>query len=547
MGSRIKILAESLINKIAAGEVVERPASVAKELVENSIDAGATRIVVETKGNGTQLIRVGDDGEGMSRDDALLAVQRHATSKIQRDSDLDSISTLGFRGEALPSIAAVSRMVVETRRAEDLGGTRVTIEGGMVKDVTDIGRGAGTTVTVRDLFFNTPVRRKFLKAPGTEMRHVTQAVMNLALAYPRIAFTLLHDGRHLLDLERHDSYLSRLREVFGKDLMERTVPLVHNTDALHIEGILGRPEIAGGAKPHQLFFVNNRPISNRTLLHAVLAGFETFLLRERHPFFIIFLRMDPGLVDVNVHPVKREVRFTDERFIHDQLFNAVKLSLRAGGVLPTTSPLDRLVERPSVEVRSRPEGRPEEAPISMWQLHRRYILANIKGGLIVVDQHAACERILFEEAMHNLSGKAGSGQQLLFPETLKLNPVQMQVLEEILPLLELMGFGIRGFGKGTVIVDAIPAGLKRWENGKVLIEMVDEMIETGGVTFRLKERLARSYACKSAVKDGDRLIQEEMQILIDRLFATGDPFSCPHGRPTLVKIPLEELDKRFGR
>ncbi len=569
MSGRVKVLPDDLVNKIAAGEVVERPASVVKELVENSIDAGATRITIEVKAAGGRLIRVADNGTGMSSEDAVLALKRHATSKLQNDSSLTDILTLGFRGEALPSIASVSQLTLETRQAEDVAGTKVVAEAGVIKDVSAVGRDTGTTVTVQNLFFNTPARRKFLKAEGTEMRHITVVVSNLALAYPEISFRLLHEERELLHLDRHDSYRARAEEIFGKTLLEQTVPLLFRSEGIGIEGILGKPKIAKTSRAHQLFFVNGRPIVSRILTHAVIAGYGSLLPKDAHPFFLIFLHLDPHIVDVNVHPTKKEVRFSKEGFIHDQLFRAVRRSLHTGEIIPEvrleeTAGLQRL--RPAAQQASFSFPRAEFAqgevgrqpaaeqriaeqqpPVSMWQLHQKYILAHIKNGLIVVDQHAAAERVIYEEVMENLGGKPGTAQQLLFPLVLELTPAQLQVMEDIVPLLELMGFGIREFGPGTVVVDAIPAGLKHWGHGEILVEIIDEVLNSGGVSFGIKQRLAASYACKAAIKAGDKLLAEEMQALIDRLFATGEPFTCPHGRPTLVKIPLEEFDHRFGR
>ena len=568
MPDRVKVLPDNLVNKIAAGEVVERPASVVKELVENSIDAGATRITIEVKAAGNSLIRVADNGTGISSEGAVLALKRHATSKLKEDSNLTDILTLGFRGEALPSIASVSQLTLETHQAEDETGTKVVAEAGAIKDVSAVGRDTGTTVTVRNLFFNTPARRKFLKADSTEMRHITTVVSNLSLAYPEISFRLLHEQRELLHLDRHDSYRARAEGIFGKTLLEQTVPLLFRSEGTGIEGFLGKPEIAKASRAHQLFFVNGRPIASRTLTHAVIAGYGTLLPKDARPFFLIFLHLDPQMIDVNVHPTKKEVRFSKERFLHDQLFHAVRRSLHTGEIIPEvqleeTAGLQRLkpaaqqtsfsfspAEVAQVAVGREPAGQEtteRQPPVSMWQLHQKYILAHIKNGLIAVDQHAAAERVIYEEVMENLAGKPGTAQQLLFPLVVELTPPQLQVMEDVAPLLELMGFGIREFGPGTVVVDAIPAGLKRWGRGEALIEIVDEVLDSGGVSFGLKQRLATSYACKAAIKAGDRLSPEEMQALVDRLFATREPFSCPHGRPTLIKIPLEEFDHRFGR
>lgn len=595
------MLSEELANKIAAGEVIERPGSVVKELLENALDAGAGRITVEVTAGGTQLIRVVDDGQGMSRDDALLAFERHATSKISKAEDLHALRTLGFRGEALPSIAAVSRLTLETRQADEIGGTKVVIDGGEIQDVTDAGRNVGTTVTVRNLFFNTPARRKFLKSAQTEFRNVTQHVTHLAMGHPGVSFRLDHNGREVLSAGRREQRVERVRDLLGEELSEGMLPVQYSAGGVTIEGLVSSPQATRSSRMHQLCFVNGRNTTNRLVNHAVFAGYGTALPRDRYPTFVLFLEVDPRAVDVNVHPTKREVRFSDERAIHDAVIGAVRDALQSdrvvgeavfapqdvrkaataaeAGVAPlpsgaeqaigryvarqgtdwarqTALPLMRRFRSPAPSPTARqPEASDdlelardaEEGRTVLWQLHDRYILAPIKNGLLIIDQHVAHERIIYEDTLDHFGDRRASSQQLLFPLTLEFSFPEMQVLGEIIPLLEQMGFSIREFGRSQVIVEAVPTDLKTWGDGAVLRGMVDDMVKMGTITSGLGEKLACSFACHSAIKAGRKLSPGEMENLVDELFATRQPFLCPHGRPVVARMPLEGIDKLFGR
>ena len=594
MSNRIRVLPEILVNKIAAGEVVERPASVVKELVENALDAEASRIAVEVKAGGKSLISVADDGMGMFRDDAILAMERHATSKLLSEEDLDAVHTLGFRGEALPSIGSVARMILETRARTRSAGTMVAFEGGILKNVTEVGRDEGTTVAVRNLFFNTPARRKFLKTTETEFGHIVRTMTAAALAHPKVAFRLVHNGREVMALRARERSEERMRDVFGGTLMDRTVPLRFSDGGVVGEGVLGVPEVARRSGRQQWIFVNGRPVTHRPLRSAIFRGYGALLPRDRVPFFVLFLRIAPTTVDVNVHPTKREVRFSNEQLIYDLLFLETERALRTDAVVPevrwhsdtggagadeasprieeeseafaTSEAHDSIATEPAAEKRpfqtalafqidtgtrteerAGPRGEPFREAAPLWQVHRKYIFAAIKNGLAMVDQHAAHERVLYEKVMGHFSGGPRTAQQLLFPLTLEFDPTEMHMIQEIQPLLDQIGFGIRCFGRNTVMVDAIPSGLKQWRDGQVLKDLVDEMARMGPVSSGLKERLAVSYSCHAAIKTGDRLSLAEMQGLVDQLFATQQPFVCPHGRPTVVKMSLEELDRRFGR
>ncbi len=610
MPDRIRILSDEIANRIAAGEAVERPGSVVKELVENAIDAGADRIIAEVTGGGKETIRVSDNGCGMSGDDALLALERHATSKIVDLADLGTLSTLGFRGEALPSIAAVSRMVIETRDSEALQGTRVRVESGRVRDVSSTGRDRGTTVAVHGLFFNVPARRKFLKVVETEFKHVSDALTGLALAYPSIAFVLTHNGREILNFGRTERQ-HRLQEIFGVRFGSDAVFLDGERHGVRVWGFAGRPERARKSGAQQATVVNGRWVRDRGVTYAVHDGFGGLLVKGFHPAFALLLELDPSRLDVNVHPAKREVRFSDEAAVYNAVAEVVRAGLRAEDLVPevdsgivspaipagdhaqeTPDPSDGVADAPaekkayladplgledvqmalSLTVRKTagehearadgavdPDLSDEETveQVPVWQVHEKYVLAHIKNGLIFVDQHLAHQRMIYEQTLDCFEANAGLGQRLLFPVTLDFGLRQIHRVREAIPLLEAMGFGIREFGGNTVVVDAIPAELKVWEDGRLLQEVVDELgererqtsVPVGGqkAVSPLEHRLAAAYARHTAIRTGERLSAREMRALIDRLFATREPFVCPQGRPVVVKMSLDELDRQFNR
>ncbi len=610
MPDRIRILSDEIANRIAAGEAVERPGSVIKELVENAIDAGADRIVAEVTGGGKETIRVSDNGCGMSGDDALLALERHATSKIVDFSDLRTLRTLGFRGEALPSIAAVSRMVIETRDSEALQGTRVRVESGRVRDVSSTGRDRGTTVAVHGLFFNVPARRKFLKGVETEFKHVSDALTGLALAYPTIAFVLSHNGREILNLGR-TGRRDRLQEVFGVRFGRDAVYLDGERNGVRVWGFAGRPERARKSGAQQATVVNGRWVRDRGVTYAVHDGFGGLLVKGFHPAFALLLEMDPAHLDVNVHPAKREVRFSDEAAVCNAVAEVVRAGLReedlvpevdsgiaapaipagdpsraspdpTGGVADAPAEKEAYLSDPlgledvqmalSLTVRKAAGGPEAQADgavdpdladeeaiehVPVWQVHDKYVLAHIKNGLIFVDQHLAHQRMIYEQTLDCFEANGGLGQRLLFPVTLDFGLRRIHRVREAMPLLEAMGFGIRDFGGNTVVVDAIPVELKGWEDGRLLQEVVDELgererqasVPVGGqkAVSPLEHRLAAAYARHTAIRTGERLSAREMRALIDRLFATREPFVCPQGRPVVVKMSLDELDRQFNR
>lgn len=597
MSNTIHILPDDIANRIAAGEVVERPASVAKELIENSVDAGSDRVVVEVTAGGKESLRVSDNGCGMSRDDALLALERHATSKIQSLDDLKGLLTHGFRGEALPSIAAVSRMTLETRLADAVEGTRVSVVGGRVQDVSAIGRGQGTSITLHGLFFNVPARRKFLKSVDTEFRHIVNAVTAMAMAYPEIGFDLKHNGRQVLQLGR-SRFNRRAEQIFGVQYGADAIGVEREASGIEVRGFVGKPESARKSGAQQVLIVNNRWVQHKPIAFAVYEGYGGLLPKGLAPSYCLCLSIDPARVDVNVHPSKREVRFADERSIYNLITRAVQQSLRSADLIPEMSDAAIPMEASAIDLAESPNiayqpgqpkigGQPqmalplttkissEEAKrgagvnageldeedfarVSVWQLHNKYILAHIKNGLIAIDQQVAHQRILYERAIDNMHTRPATSQRLLFPLTLDFGVKEIFIVREAMPLLEKMGFGIRDFGGHTVVVDAIPIGLRTWQDGQLLRDMTRDMAEAEHTTSvppagqarqiaPEEHRLASVYAWHTSIRTGEELSTEEMRTLIDQLFATREPFASPYGRPTLVKIGLDEIDNRFKR
>jgi DNA mismatch repair protein MutL len=595
MPNKIRILPDDIANRIAAGEVVERPASVAKELIENSVDAESDRIVVEVAAGGKESLRVSDNGYGMSRDDALLALERHATSKIQSLDDLKGLLTHGFRGEALPSIAAVSRMTLETRLSDAVEGTRVSVVGGRVQDVSAIGRGQGTTITLHGLFFNVPARRKFLKSVDTEFRHIVNAVTAMAMAYPEIGFDLKHNGRQVLQLGR-SRFDRRAEQIFGVRYGADAIGIESVVSGIEVRGFVGKPESARKSGAQQVLIVNNRWVQHKAIGFAVYEGYGGLLPKGLAPSYCLCLSIDPARVDVNVHPSKREVRFADERSIYSLITQAVQQSLRGADIIPEMS--DAVMPVVPVSIAESPEityqpgqpkvgGQPQMAlpltvrmsqgkakrgtgintdgldeedfaRVSVWQLHSKYILAHIKNGLIAIDQQVAHQRILYERAIDNMHTRPATSQRLLFPLTLDFGVKEIFIVREAMPLLEKMGFGIRDFGGHTVVVDAIPMGLRTWQDGQLLRDMIRDMAEAEQATSvppsvqarqiaPEEHRLASVYAWHTSIRTGEDLSTEEMRALIDQLFATREPFVSPYGKPTLVKIGLDEIDNRFKR
>lgn len=565
MPRRIAILPDTVADQIAAGEVVERPASAVKELVENAIDAGATRVRIAIEGGGKTLIEVADDGCGMGREDALLSLDRHATSKIRNAADLSGVATFGFRGEALPAIASVSRLTMTT--AEEGGeGTALQVAGGRLDQVAPAARQRGTTVTVRGLFFNTPARRKFLRSAASETRAVSEAVSTLALAHPSVGIELLVDGEPRLAIPPGQDEVERLQAVWGRDLTGTLVPVDHAAGAFRITGYAQRPGDAAPSGRRTQLFVNGRPFRDPFLVRAAEAGYRSAIHPGDRPSLYLRVDLPPDEVDVNVHPAKLEVRFRDriglERTAEDAVRHALGALVAAAPVgdwrpMPVTTggvqvDLDALfsgaasMETPPPSADDEPATAPFAA--GLVQLFDTYIVYQAAEGVVFVDQHSAHERVLFEAAMATLSGTGAPAQRLLLPATVDLTEEEAEALEQHRDVLERVGFEVEAFGGSTVVLQAVPAPHPRFDAVACFRELIADLARGrfGGWANRL-ERFAATYACRAAVKAGQRMGQAEMRELLLRLFATELPPHDVHGRSTIVQLPREELERRFGR
>lgn len=585
MPRRIHILPDTLANQIAAGEVVERPASVVKELVENALDAGATRVEIAIRNGGKSEIRVADDGCGMDRDDALLSLDRHATSKIAEPEDLRGVRTFGFRGEALPSIASVARLTLETAEPGSIG-TRIRVVAGRIQGVEDCARQPGTTVVVRSLFLNLPARAKFLRSAAVETRAVSDAAVSLALANLSTSFRLESNGRALIDLPAAADLVSRVAALWGDDAARRFIAITYSRDALAIAGLVERPDAALTGPRRVHLFVDGRPFRDRDLVFAADRAYRTTVPYGARPSILLYFSTGPGDVDVNVHPAKLEVRFRERFVVEAAIEDAVRVSL---GRLESAATLDREPRLPQLHrlsqvparepatvatgqlaffVRARDPGLeadqghataaaavPGEAEepahrLGLWQLHQTYILAETRSALLIIDQHSAHERILFQEMMHGFRDGGCMSQRLLFPITLRLTPAEYSVMDQLRALFEQAGFEIEPFGGRTVIVHAAPNPHPYFNAERCLREMVAELVSGSELTraaHNQHERIAMTFACKGAIKAGQLLSPREMNQLFDRLFATDLPYHDVHGRPTVIRLSLEELERRFGR
>jgi DNA mismatch repair protein MutL len=555
----IAVLPPQVADQIAAGEVVERPASVVKELVENALDAGAQAIRVDIEDGGKSLIRVSDDGSGMSRVDAELALSRHATSKIREAADLIGVGTFGFRGEALPAIASVSRFELETS-VDGRTGTRLRAVGGKREGVDDAVRQRGTTVTVRALFYNTPARRKFLRAQATETRAVVDVVTVLALTRPEVAFTLASDERPLIDVRPAARAIDRVHALWGRELADTLVPVAHREGPLEVRGFAQRPAQAkpAGRKGH--VFVRGRPIRDPFILRAGEAGYRSTIAPGDRPSLILFLDLPGDAVDVNVHPAKLEVRFRDKFFVEKVVEQAVRAAL---GPLAAAAPLGVGGDTAGVGFQVLGVGgsgstldifpgaslAPNTQHLSpLLQVFDTYIIFQTDSAVAIVDQHSAHERVLFERAMHQLTGDGAPAQRLLLPLTLEFTAPELEAIDAHRESLRRVGYEVEPFSGRAVVVHTAPNPHPRFDAARCLGELVADLAggRFGGWANRL-ERFAATYACRAAIKAGQRLDADEMRELVMRLLAATLPAHDVHGRPTVVQLPKEELERRFGR
>jgi len=582
--SKIKILPEILSNKIAAGEVVERPSSVVKELVENSLDADSTRIIIEVERGGRSLIRVSDNGTGMSSDDALLSIERYATSKIYKDADLFSIKTLGFRGEALPSIASVSRFTLETRDQGSSVGTRIEIEGGKIRKVSEAGVPAGTLITVRDIFFNTPVRRKFLKTINTEMSHIADTLANIAVGWTHVHFRLNHNSRTVKNWTPVSDPSDRAADVLGKEMKNELQRVNASDEIFSLSGWIASPRISRSTSRGIYVYVNGRCVQDRTVQHALFEGYEGRLMKGQFPMAVLFICAAPDQVDVNVHPRKNEVRFLQQNRIHSLVKNAVSSVLNLADrnlfdnhpppLRSDTPPLPTEISEPfsgfnpplpkmSLHNEEQPvfseSSRISPEQTRLWKKNRfsdmkiigqfqgTYIICESGDGLVLIDQHAAHERILFEQLKSRASVK--TRQTLLIPETLDLSHTENDILETLLPAFEEIGFEIEPFGGNTSIVKSVPALLIGREISPLITEIVEKAAVIGlsaGID-RIKDECLMLTACHAAVRANQELSEKEIKALLHQLEECENPSHCPHGRPIWIQWTMRSLEKSFNR
>lgn len=602
MPNRIHLLDENTANRIAAGEVVERPASAVKELVENSIDAGATQILVTLEDGGKRRIEVADNGCGMGPEDAVLALQRHATSKIRSAEDLFAVRTLGFRGEALPSIASVSHLVLTTKAPEETAGVRVIAHGGDIECVEEIGAPDGTVVAVEDLFYNTPARLKFLRSTTTEHARCMDVAGHLSIAHPTIRFRVRHGAQEVFSTPGSGDPLGALAAVWGRDIARHLIPVRREESGLIVWGFVASPEMSRPGRSHELFLVNRRPIRSRLLGHALEDAFRSLTPESRYPIAALFVDIAPERVDVNVHPTKTEVKFLRDGEVHHAVSQAIKQALLAHGIVPTVRVESR---EPRVE---RKEGRPQIAfggrnfeelaraavdafrppeagsqvalPEEAWphetkpalssegaaiptkpfaeqlrgfrvlgQARNTYIVAVTDEGIAFIDQHVAHERVLYERLTVKRQEFGIPAQRLAIPFTLALGPAEAALLKQRLEDFAAVGWDIEPFGRDSFLVRSVPSLVAKGAHETLLRDMIDELAYQS-VSRRLivlRDHVTITHACKMAVKAGDPLTMEEMTGLLQQLADTENPYLCPHGRPIVVTVPFGEIDRRFKR
>jgi DNA mismatch repair protein MutL len=593
--AKIRMMSEALANKIAAGEVVERPASVVKELVENALDADASQITVELMGPGCRTIRVVDNGTGMDEDDVLLAIERHATSKISSDADLSAIQTLGFRGEALPSMAAVSRFELKSKIRESTEGTWVRVDGGVVKQVAQCGCPPGTQVWVRDLFFNQPARRKFLKRERTEFAHVVDTLTRLALGRPDVHFSLQQRNRQSHVWPAAVDLQQRLAQVFQKRLTQSWVPISHRRGVLEISGYMSPPELHRSNSRMLFLYVNRRAVRDRLLMIALLEAYRTLIPKGQFPLGVVFLELPPERVDVNVHPTKAEVRFQDPQELYKAITSAARTALTGADkkrwkrslaavsrVKSATAPGQQglgfsLREDPGIaeprlptyeqlhsigtgfptttQVMSPAEAQQQELGTFfgeltvIGQLHHSYILCEAPDGLILIDQHAAHERVFFETFLREATAGQLASQALMVAETVELTAEEAAWLEESLEMFEKLGFTLDPFGSHTFVIRTVPAVALRREPQGLLLDLVSAGYKgvSDPAPELLLENLLQSMACRVAVKAGQRLGQEEISALLQQLDGLDHCSTCPHGRPLWWKLTIGEVERMFSR
>ncbi len=614
--NKIKILPQSLSNKIAAGEVVNRPESVVKELIENSIDSGAKNITLLIKDAGKSLIQVIDDGSGMSEEDALICFQRHSTSKISEIEDLENILTLGFRGEALASIASISHVELKTRTSGEDVGILIKTEGGEITERSKTSCEKGTSIAVRNLFYNTPGRRNFLKSDQTEFRHIYESFVRLALSHSDIAFTFFNNENEVFRLNSSD-LKTRISELFGDKIPGYLLEVKSGNEIIKVNGFISKPNFTKKSKQDQYFYLNGRFFVSRSLNFSVYSGFDHLIEKGDYPSFFLFIDLIPGKADVNVHPSKMEVKFEDESAVFGFIRNSVKEALRnsdltfdvgfdntisfpekaesfhykndrqSGAEISRSSGFEQRSAGQKIftgnefsnksasihsifEASRKPEDenipdipadnsevqnrifehskKSDSANFNVWQYQHKYIMCQTETGLMIIDQHAAHERILYERASMWLDSQSSFSQQLLMPVRFKLTKIDYHIAESLYDEFRNLGFNLTLLKDDTVEVTGLPSDVKIGDEAKIFQDLIDQYKEYElKLNLEKRDNLAKSFACRSAIKSGDKLSFHEMTSLIDDLFAAKMPYVCPHGRPTLIRITTDELDKRFSR
>ncbi|MDB2327068.1 MAG: DNA mismatch repair endonuclease MutL [Verrucomicrobiales bacterium] len=608
---KIQLLSDTLASQVAAGEVVERPASVVKELIENSIDAGARNIEMRVRRGGISSIQIADDGCGMDKTDALMSLERHATSKLRESSDLESILTMGFRGEALPSIASVSKFRLTTRETNALEGTEILINGGKLISVKEAGEAPGTQIEARSLFYNMPARRKFLRTENTEFSHIEHQVRVHAIAHPRIRFLLVHNERTTFHLPATESLFERVRGLVGNELAMRLLEIrKQERNGIKISGFIGQPGVSRSNRSLQMIFLNRRPVEGAMLQYALREGYHTALMKGQQAVTFLFLEMDPRKVDVNVHPAKREVRFHDGNTLKSMVADVVaetleqrespspnrvretpapeELSvsfevseeedLRQESLIPELeqqalrkdwSPLlatdappepaavapEEAIEQPDEElIEAPPEPVATQVPKAkdfriLGVIGKLYVLMENTQGLVLMDQHAAHERILFEQMRSRMETEGVPTQSLLMPVTIEMTPKDFDLVREHVGTLQKLGIGAEVFGANTLKIDSLPTFVSESDSNRFINDVLEELPKDTGrmSSVRLGEDMVATTVCRHAVKANDDLHPKELEKLLEDLLDCELPFCCPHGRPTLVQISFKELEKKFGR
>lgn len=611
MSDIIRLLPDTIANQIAAGEVIQRPASAVKELMENSIDAGATHVKLVVKNAGKSLVQVIDNGAGMSETDARMCFEKHATSKIKEAEDLFNIRTMGFRGEALASIAAIAQVELKTRQTGEALGTIVEIEGMKVLKQEAVQTPEGTSIAIKNLFYNVPARRNFLKSDSVELKNIIEEFQRIALAHPKVGFQLYHNEHEVFHLKA-GNLKQRITSMFGDNYAQKIVPVEEKSYALQVFGFVGKPEFSKKTRGEQYVFVNNRYIKSTYLNHAVVTAFDQMLPKENYPFYVLFLNIDPQKIDINVHPAKYEIKFEDERLVYTFVNLGVKHALGAYSVSPTLdfnqehhlnqngtfdqppswlgitqqTTITREAKKFAPPSNFKPLGS-QSNNLKHWekafegttgektngneqksvtittfeteadtgkhydvipphQLHRRYIVSQIKSGFIIIDQQAAHERILFEKYLRLLEKNKLQSQRQLFPQPIELNAEDTAIMNEIMPEINGLGFDIQMFGKNSFVIHSIPTDIVLSNEKQMIEELIEQFKKNLAITkLNRRENLAKSLAHSSAIKAGKLLGVEEMKALIDELFACENPYTAPNGRHVFVSFGLDELEKRF--